>query len=31
MAITAFAFFRIVGTFESRSLTGTSFTVATFD
>ena len=31
MAFTAFAFFRIVGTFESRSLTGTSFRVATFD
>jgi Ca2+-transporting ATPase len=31
MAITAFAFFRIVGTFESRSMTGTVFKVVTFD
>ncbi len=31
MAITAFLFFRIVGTFQSRSTTGTTFKVATFD
>ncbi|MCX6363024.1 MAG: cation-translocating P-type ATPase C-terminal domain-containing protein, partial [Actinobacteria bacterium] len=31
MAITSFLFFRIVGTFQSRSTTGTTFKVATFD
>ncbi len=31
MAITAFALFRIVSTYQSRSTTGTIFTVATFD
>ncbi len=31
MAITTFALFRIVSTFHSRSMTGTVFTVATFD
>lgn len=31
MALSAFAFFRIVGTFESRSMTQTALQVATFD